>query len=297
MRKFIVSDLHGDGIIYDTIMTYLENISEDVELFINGDLIDWGVDSFRMLLDVENRIKNDSLKIHYLGGDHELMLYQALLEGEKKKQISLSSNWIKNGGFSFEKELNSYISCEENYQELKSFLGNLKIYHVFHESIYQRPILLVHAQAPKNVCLSKPLRTMDNNLDVYDSTFRGLDQMDKNFFLRGSRGMMRHYKVGHPLYFVIKGHIPVRNEAGFFYHPTEHYIDIDGGCSFYAKGDTSYDAIPLVEVEEDKISFFILNHNHEIKKGYILEDGLISPMEEIKDNLVWEKDNVLSKHI
>ena len=55
MRKFIVSDLHGNGEVYDSIMAYLENISlsEEVELYINGDLIDRGLDSYRMLEDVK----------------------------------------------------------------------------------------------------------------------------------------------------------------------------------------------------------------------------------------------------
>ena len=54
MRKFIVSDLHGNGEVYDSIISYLENISliDKVELYINGDLIDRGIDSMRMLEDV-----------------------------------------------------------------------------------------------------------------------------------------------------------------------------------------------------------------------------------------------------
>ena len=34
MRKFIISDLHGNGEVYDSIMAYLDNISlkEKVEL-------------------------------------------------------------------------------------------------------------------------------------------------------------------------------------------------------------------------------------------------------------------------
>ena len=58
MRKFIVSDLHGNGNMYNSIIKYLENVNKDDEimLYINGDLIDRGLDSADMLLDVRKRI-------------------------------------------------------------------------------------------------------------------------------------------------------------------------------------------------------------------------------------------------
>ena len=54
MKKYVVSDLHGNGDIYDSIMTYLEHVSENepLILYINGDLIDRGSDSMRMLKDI-----------------------------------------------------------------------------------------------------------------------------------------------------------------------------------------------------------------------------------------------------
>jgi UDP-2,3-diacylglucosamine pyrophosphatase LpxH len=81
VRKFIISDLHGNGEVYDSIMAYLDNISlkEKVELFINGDLIDYGFQSFDMIMDVMDRMKGKgNVQIHYLGGNHELMMHQAL---------------------------------------------------------------------------------------------------------------------------------------------------------------------------------------------------------------------------
>ena len=58
MRKFIISDIHGNGDIYDTIISYLDNVgcNEEVHLYINGDLIDREYDSFRVLMDVLERI-------------------------------------------------------------------------------------------------------------------------------------------------------------------------------------------------------------------------------------------------
>ena len=108
MRKFIVSDLHGNGEVYNSIIGYLENISlcEDVELYINGDLIDRGIDSFTMLMDVYERINGKgNIKINYLGGNHELMMWQALKERKPGKAVRRWCNWMCNGGWVVEGEL------------------------------------------------------------------------------------------------------------------------------------------------------------------------------------------------
>ena len=54
MRKFIISDVHGLGCFYYPVMNYLDKINEKepIELYINGDLIDYGLDSAKILLDV-----------------------------------------------------------------------------------------------------------------------------------------------------------------------------------------------------------------------------------------------------
>ena len=58
MKNFIVSDLHGNSNIYNSIIRYLENINKEDELnlYINGDLIDRGKDSAYMLIDIKDRI-------------------------------------------------------------------------------------------------------------------------------------------------------------------------------------------------------------------------------------------------
>ena len=58
MRKFIVSDIHGLGNFYYSIMNYLDNINkeEDVTLYINGDVIDRGINSAEILLDLYRNI-------------------------------------------------------------------------------------------------------------------------------------------------------------------------------------------------------------------------------------------------
>ena len=100
MRKFIISDIHGLGNIYNSIMNYLDNISqeEDIELYINGDLFDRGPDSVDVLLDIKQRIMKNKYPIIYLGGNHELLMYQFYKKKQKNKNILSSNDWYKNGG-------------------------------------------------------------------------------------------------------------------------------------------------------------------------------------------------------
>lgn len=76
MRKFIISDIHGNGNIYYSIMTYLDNISkkEKIVLYINGDLIDRGYESAEILLDVKKRMEsNNFLKILTFNNNNEII--------------------------------------------------------------------------------------------------------------------------------------------------------------------------------------------------------------------------------
>ena len=61
MLKFIISDIHGFGNVYYAMMKYLDNLSKDeeIELYINGDLIDRGLESAEILLDLIRRIKEN----------------------------------------------------------------------------------------------------------------------------------------------------------------------------------------------------------------------------------------------
>ncbi|MBR3049593.1 MAG: metallophosphoesterase, partial [Bacilli bacterium] len=117
MRNFIVSDLHGNGNIYYSIINYLENlnseIDEDITLYINGDLIDRGDYSAEMLIDVINRINNNSFNIEYLGGNHELMMYQASLRMKDRKWPRLNDWMLYNGGKVTKNRLEELVSLEE----------------------------------------------------------------------------------------------------------------------------------------------------------------------------------------
>ena len=264
MRKFIVSDLHGNGEVYNSIMGYLENISltEKVELFINGDLIDRGIDSFDMFIDVYERINGKgNIKINYLGGNHELMMWQALKEREPGKNPRRWCNWLCNGGWIIEGELD--LHEEKLTNDLCKFLGKLKIYHKFEEKVQRNNILLVHAQAPKNIKDICDLKISDNNNVVEKAVWKRRELLgEKRVFL------------GKENYLTIIGHTPVSDSRGFTYDRIDNCFNIDGGCACYSSGSFNYDKVPLVEVLDGYIKILIFNHNNEIIESYIFDGEL-----------------------
>ena len=270
MRKFIVSDLHGNGNIYDSIIGYLNNINEELTLYINGDLIDRGKDSARMLIDVYDRITNNKeFKIEYLGGNHELMMYKASLhryEGYWPKY----SDWIAgNGGNITLQGLNDITN--EKMEELVEFVSNLKIYHKFSETINNKPIVLVHAKCPKKVEDICDLKINGKYTDVYQSVwFRKEDDLIP--FLK--------HDLGNPDFFTIIGHTPLNTKYGFKYDSKDNVLNIDGGCAPYVLGYQEYDQVPLVEVEENRLSIITFNNNNEIIYGNYFDGNIVSMNEE-----------------
>ncbi len=269
MRKFIVSDLHGNGEVYDSIMAYLDNIAlkDEVELFINGDLIDRGQDNLRMILDVREREHSDgSVKVHYLGGNHEHMMYRALMKRKPGKNISIFSDWYQNGGWALDGEAELLDNGEEILDSLRDYVGELPIYHVFQERVLEKPVLLVHAHAPKNITMPCPLKIKDHSREVFQAVWMRKERFDDAIFIPKIIG---YNKLGRNDYFTIIGHTPVLNKVGFTLQEKDDlYLNIDGGCAAYAKGHFQYDHVPLVEVRDGYLSILVFNHNNEIINGY-----------------------------
>ena len=281
MRKFIVSDLHANGDVYDSIMGYLEHISqkEDVELFINGDLIDKGLDGFRMITDVKKRDENPhSIKVHYLAGNREWLMYDSLQKREVGKPIDSWCDWFMNGGWQLGYEIEDQENAEELSEGFKHYLGELKIYHVFDEKIQGRPMVLVHAQTPEGVKTGADMRIADQTIDVEKALWTRKKQAYSGLF-GFVPPMKEKNRIGLDGYFSIVGHTPVESPNGFEIDPDENSINIDGGCSFYAQGKFQYDHVPVVEVKKDHIDLIIFNHDNEIMNGFHY-DGELTPMRE-----------------
>ena len=257
MRKFIVSDLHGNGNIYNSIIKYLENVNKDDEimLYINGDLIDRGKDSAYMLLDIKSRIINkNSFDIKYIGGNHELMMYKALKDNIP--DFFETAIWFSNGGGITNDILQDLIDKKEKLEVIK-FISELDIYHKFNEKLDDKKIVLVHAKCPNKVNDICDLKIKDNNAKV--SVYVWTREDDLNY----------KESLGNKDYFTIIGHTPVIDQKGYYYYEKYNCLNIDGGCAAYANGFLKYNHTPLVEIDENNNRLIILtfNNNNEIING------------------------------
>ena len=274
MRKFLVSDIHGDGNIYYSIMSYLDNVSkeEDVELYINGDLFDRGIESAEILLDIKKRIEENKFRIVYLGGNHELLMYHTFLDRKNGIRTYFNS-WYDNGGYITDWGLEELLHYDrDKILEVVDFIANLNIYHQFDEKIDDKNIVLVHANFPLMI---DNLRIKDNFSDVYPYVWAREQECNDS-------------------YFTIVGHTPNHHLYGYEYHKNGNYFNIDGGCACYVSGLFHYDHVPLVEVMDGYLRILTFNHNNEIIYGnYFIHCKNIS----FSDKELNEERSYLNHHL
>ena len=295
MRKFIVSDLHGDINTYNAIMGYLENISkyDEVILYINGDLIDRGIYSADMLIDIKNRIENENpFKIEYLAGNHELMMWQAypVYKNGTRWDLHMNTNWGSNGGSITAACLEDELTIDEEDQ-IFHFIKKLKLYHKFEETINDKKIVLAHAACPKNpldIC-DLTIEDVANDItNVVDLTWshkehlitpsmqEKYDLLWKSKLNRMTRQMDFNIKLGNDDFFTIIGHTPVENSLGYEFYESDNVLNIDGGEALYWRGYFEFDHSPLVEIDSNNNRLIILtfNHNNEIIYGTYLDSKI-----------------------
>lgn len=258
MRKFIISDIHGFGNLYYSIMNYLDKLSEHekIELYINGDLIDRGNESVEILLDVIKRGKENKFNIKYLGGNHERMMYKVFNKREKGKRVLPFDNWflLPNGGKKTDDNINILLNKDE-INEIYHFISNLEIYHKFSEKINNKNIVLVHAACPRNVNDQCNMYIKDRFVGYYV------------WAREDSLGNLINLPIGNKDYFTIVGHTPVNLAFGYEYHKEGNYLNIDGGSGVYATGDTGFNHFPLVEVCNGYLKILTFDSDNEIIFG------------------------------
>ena len=299
MRKFIISDIHGFGNVYYSMMNYLDNINkeEDIELYINGDLIDRGYESAEILLDIKKRIEDNKYKIVYLGGNHELMMHELFEKKKKQMHITPFEDWYNNGGFITEDGLIELLKDDDKIMEVVNFVSNLKIYHKFEEKIVGKEIILVHAACPNDIKDECDMFIKDNNQDV----FNALWSRENNilYFFGYPIVDPSENKIGDDKYFTIIGHTPVNSKYGFEYKAKQNYLNIDGGCACFVTGRFDYDHFPLVEVNDNYLKILTFNSNNEINYGNYFNGKRIIPytIDELSDARKYLNHNVKIKKL
>jgi len=276
MKKFIISDIHGFGNVYYAMMKYLDNISkeEEIELYINGDLIDRGLESSDVLLDVKKRIEDNKFKIVYLGGNHELMMYDIFEKRKNNIRVPFFNDWYENGGYVTDDSLAEKLN-QDKLNEVVNFISNLKIYHVFKEKIINKPIILVHAAVPMEAINNKDMRIKDNDSETFYAVWTREHEVIN---ILGFEYVNQYEnRVGYDKYFTIVGHTPTNNKYGFEYHQKQNYLNIDGGCGAYVQGYFNYDHFPLVEVCEGYLKILTFNSNNEIIYGNYFNGKKVFP--------------------
>lgn len=280
MKKFIVSDLHGCSDIYVSLITYLENLSlvsnEKVHLYINGDLIDRGLDSYKMLIDVINRCKsNDNLVVHYIAGNHEQLMFESCLDKLKCGHFNIDS-WDLNGSYATKNGISQMPYNE--FIDLINFIGNLDVYQKFPERVGKDNVLLVHASAPRVILNRCDLKLSSNTEMVNDALWARL----------GKNGCKTLGKQG---YFTIVGHTPNCGRHGFTFDHNTKVLNIDSGCGKYANGAFEYDRVPVVEVLDGYLKVYVFNHDNEIVEGFYIKNNVKKmPEKEV------ERNNLLLDH-
>ena len=258
MRKFIISDIHGFGNLYYSVMGYLDNISEidDIELYINGDLIDRGLESAEILLDVKKRIEENKYSIIYLGGNHELLMYQEF-ENRKSGKSYYFNDWYLNGGYKTDDGLYDILQDKNKIFDVVNFVSNLNIYHKFSETIDDKEILLVHSACPFKVFDKCDLKIKDDNEAVINAVWTRDTIPYTNIRAR----------IGNSKYFTIIGHTPNNSITGYTYNNRENFLNIDGGASFYVSGYFNYNHFPLVEICNGYLKILTFDDNNRIIHG------------------------------
>ena len=264
VRNFIVSDLHGQGKIYTSIIKTLEDEqrkspSDKVILYINGDIIDRGPDSIAMLLDVVDRSKHrkGNIEVKMLAGNHELIMYKAIKEREKG-YWNRNSEWFlgNNGGQASRKQFDTLPINRQ--QEIIDFLEKLPLSKVFDVPILgDRGVVLAHASAIDTTGLT--LKDAAENIEL-----------SKVLWIRKNDPNYNFGPVGRKDYFTIIGHTAV---SDICFDKQDNALYTDCGCAKLSPNSPKDVKVPLIELNYDGecLNVIKFNKNGNIKSIDVLE--------------------------
>lgn len=242
MNYFVISDLHGQGKIYNHIVDNLDKQAvekgQPITLIINGDIIDRGPDSIEMLVDVMERAKGmkGNINVIMLPGNHEEMMYSSLKyfkehrDWDRSKTLTHSNVWFNPANHGTETAEHFFELPPEKQVEVYNFLKDLPLYCVVETTKPNyNSYVIVHACPPRNAMSCNYIPTLDDivsksQLQVLREclTYRKNDNSNVNVSLP-DKGVI-----------TLIGHTPVNSENGFCLTENKKLLMIDGGCAFMA---------------------------------------------------------------
>ena len=254
MATYVISDVHGWGVMFESILKKIHFSSED-NLYVIGDVIDRGPESIMCM----QRIMN-APNIDLILGNHEFMMLNTLSPTREVSKSGLSiensSLWLDyNGG------MLTYDQCcnlnEKDRNKLLYWLSNRPV--SIKLTVNKRSYILTHSGF-NETALGKTYNDLD-----YETIF---NIVWKSPYREGSDTHIGHdvYRA-HPDCIFITGHVPVgrmshKSKLTAYNDPNASNLwDIDGGCAlinpynFFPEHSTGIICLRLDDMQEFVVTF------------------------------------------
>lgn len=232
---YVCSDLHGEYPAYQAIIDQLE---EKDKLYILGDVIDRGPDGIKILQDIMKR--KEKGQVEFLIGNHELMMVQALILGDKTQEKNWTSK--ENSGEVTKKAFEKLSPADQN--SIKEFLLDSYVYKNI--DVDSQQVHFVHAKAVQD-------KNDNSNKTVRGMLAEGKEKlMETAVWSRGVNSLMSsepHPESAKKGTFTVIGHSPTDNNLIKY---KNGYLNIDCGAG---NGDIA----SLVNLTKGFVRYFDVN--------------------------------------
>ena len=181
---YCMSNIYGNFLSYSTLLRMI-NFCEDDTLYVLGDVVDYGDENMRVLLDMMKRPN-----VIPILGEHDFMAYHSLNwlyygDHNDEREMEKYENWLASGGAATVFEFRE-LSRNDKDAAL-SYLGQFSLYREI--SVNGRDFVLIH-KAPRVFSPEKPL-----------SSYSRADLLSGN---------TDYEKVYFPDKYLVTGHTPTR---------------------------------------------------------------------------------------
>lgn len=241
-RYFVMSDLHGQGGYYDWIISDLEkqqqaDQTKKIVLIINGDIIDRGPDSIRMLIDVMERVKGKrgNIEVIMLPGNHEMMMYEALKYLKEHDTWDNRGNtnsgiWFAPSNHGYDTALDFIKLSQKEQNDIYDFLGSLPLCCTLKSNdLNENSYGIIHAAPFSNIMTIPDEKIPKLSQIVSEKGYKGV-----RLCLTIRKGDNGVTSLAVPGCISIVGHTPCDWKNGFEIQEDGKVLMIDGGCGYIA---------------------------------------------------------------